>query len=252
MSPAWQQAFAFMRMSMEYRANTANAANGVNAAGEAGAEGGVSGTSPVSAESAPAAPFDNPQFQTAWNGMDPRDELINGQIRINAAQGNGTFFGDSLLGDAVPGAASVEAGDKGKSVIGADKGSAPEGMSISSDAVNETGKTECKTCAERRYQDGSDDSGVSYQTPTKISPDKAPSAVRSHEQEHVVRERAEANREGRKVVSQSVSIHTAICPECGRVYVSGGVTRTVTADKPKEDNEQGAELNAEGAPADEE
>ena len=91
-------------------------------------------------------------------------------------------------------------------------------------------KTECQTCARRKYQDGSDDPGVSFKTPTRISPEEAPSKVMGHEREHVVRERAEAAREGRKVVSQSVSIHTDICPECGRVYVSGGVTRTVTAD----------------------
>jgi len=41
-----------------------------------------------------------------------------------------------------------------------------------------------------------------------------------------------AYREGREVVFQSVQIHTAICPECGRVYVSGGKTTTVTAEKP--------------------
>ena len=90
-------------------------------------------------------------------------------------------------------------------------------------------KAECETCKNRQYQDGSDDPGVSFKTATKLSPDEAATAVRSHEQEHVVRERAKAQREGRKVISQSVSIHTSVCPECGRVYVSGGVTRTVTA-----------------------
>ena len=87
----------------------------------------------------------------------------------------------------------------------------------------------CETCEKRKYQDGSDDPGVSFKTPTKVSPELAASAVRGHEQEHVVRERAEAEREGRKVVEQSVSYHTAICPECGRIYISGGTTRTVTA-----------------------
>ena len=90
-------------------------------------------------------------------------------------------------------------------------------------------ETKCRTCARRKYQDGSDDPGVSFKTPTKMNPEQAATAVRGHEQEHVVRERAEAEREDRKVVSQSVTIHTDICPECGRVYVSGGVTRTVTA-----------------------
>ena len=87
---------------------------------------------------------------------------------------------------------------------------------------------ECQTCEQRKYQDGSDDMGVSYQTPTRIDPDQAPSAVRGHEMEHVVREQAKARREDRRVVSQSVTMHTAICPECGKAYVSGGTTRTVT------------------------
>lgn len=89
-------------------------------------------------------------------------------------------------------------------------------------------EAECQTCKERKYQDGSDDPGVSFKTPTNVVPELAASAVRGHEQEHVVREQAEARREGREVVSQSVTYHTAICPECGKVYVSGGTTRTST------------------------
>lgn len=87
---------------------------------------------------------------------------------------------------------------------------------------------ECQTCKERRYVDGSDDSGVSFQTPTKVSKAGAMAAVRSHEQEHVVRNRDKAEREGREIVSQSVTIHTGVCPECGETYVSGGTTRTTT------------------------
>lgn len=86
----------------------------------------------------------------------------------------------------------------------------------------------CETCEKRKYQDGSDDSSVSYQTPTKIDPDAAPAVVRGHEMEHVYHEQAKAQREGRKVVSQTVTLHTDICPECGRSYISGGTTRTVT------------------------
>ncbi|MEZ3435881.1 MAG: hypothetical protein K1W34_14935 [Lachnospiraceae bacterium] len=91
-------------------------------------------------------------------------------------------------------------------------------------------KGECQTCKERKYQDGSDDAGVSYKTPTHISPEQAASAVRGHEMEHVVREQAKAKNSDREVVSQSVTLHNEICPECGRVFVSGGVTRTVTAE----------------------
>lgn len=64
---------------------------------------------------------------------------------------------------------------------------------------------ECQTCERRKYQDGSNDAGVSYKTPTHISPEQASQAVRGHEMEHVVREQAKAAREDRKVVSQSVS-----------------------------------------------
>ena len=92
----------------------------------------------------------------------------------------------------------------------------------------------CETCEKRKYQDGSDDPGVSFKTPTNVSPDQAASAVRGHEQEHVVREQAKAQREDRKVVSQTVTYHTGICPECGKTYISGGTTRTVTAANPQE------------------
>ena len=96
----------------------------------------------------------------------------------------------------------------------------------------------CETCEKRKYQDGSDDPGVSFKTAQHVDPEMAQSAVRGHEQEHVVRERAEAEREGRKVISQTVTYHTGICPECGRFYIEGGTTRTVTAadnDKSKDD-----------------
>ncbi len=88
---------------------------------------------------------------------------------------------------------------------------------------------ECETCKRRKYQDGSDDPGVSFKSPAHIDPDMASSTVRGHEMEHVTREQDAVRREGRRVLSQSVTYHTAICPECGRVYTSGGTTRTVTS-----------------------
>lgn len=98
--------------------------------------------------------------------------------------------------------------------------------------VNDTG--ECQTCKNRKYQDGSDDPGVSFKAPTNISPERAAGAVRGHEMEHVTRERSKAARENREVVSQSVTYHSAICPECGDVYISGGTTRTTTKSKGSE------------------
>ena len=110
-----------------------------------------------------------------------------------------------------------------------------------------TEESECQTCKERKYQDGSDDPGVSFKTPTNVAPEQAASAVRGHENEHVVREQAKARREDRKVVSQSVTYHTSICPECGRVYVSGGTTRTVTkasnSQQPEQQNENQDQRN---------
>lgn len=94
------------------------------------------------------------------------------------------------------------------------------------DVMNEE---KCETCAKRKYQDGSDDPGVSFKFATRVDPKAAQAKVRGHELEHVIRERAKAKMEGRKVVSQSVTYHTGICPECGKFYISGGTTRTVTA-----------------------
>ena len=102
---------------------------------------------------------------------------------------------------------------------------------------------ECETCEKRKYQDGSDDMGVSFQTPTNVKPEQAASAVRGHEMEHVYREQAKADREGREVVRQNVTMHTEICPECGKAFVSGGTTETVT--RAKTDNEQEAVRQAE-------
>lgn len=84
---------------------------------------------------------------------------------------------------------------------------------------------ECQTCKRRKYQDGSDEM-VSFKSPAHISPQNAASAVRAHEQEHVSNAYKKAAMKNGRVLAASVSIHTAVCPECGRTYVSGGTTRT--------------------------
>ncbi len=61
----------------------------------------------------------------------------------------------------------------------------------------------------------------------------------------MVREQAKAQRENRRVVSQSVTIHNDICPECGKVYVSGGTTRTVTAANQAQETMQTAQNEQE-------
>lgn len=84
---------------------------------------------------------------------------------------------------------------------------------------------ECETCKKRKYQDGSDEM-VSFKSAAHISPESAAARVRSHEQEHVSNAYKKAAEKNGKVISASVSIQTAICPECGRTYVSGGTTHT--------------------------
>lgn len=92
------------------------------------------------------------------------------------------------------------------------------------DGIKNPGE-ECETCKNRKYVDGSNEM-VSFKSPTRISPEKAGAAVRAHEQEHVNNAYSEAAQNNGKVIQASVSIKTAICPECGRSYVSGGTTNT--------------------------
>ena len=84
---------------------------------------------------------------------------------------------------------------------------------------------ECETCKNRKYQDGSNEM-VSFKAAAHISPEASGSAVRSHEQEHVSNAYKKAAQGNGKVLQASVSLKTAICPECGRSYVAGGTTST--------------------------
>lgn len=84
---------------------------------------------------------------------------------------------------------------------------------------------ECQTCKNRKYQDGSDEM-VSFKSAAHISPETAGAAVRAHEGEHVSNAYNKAFENDGKVVNASVRIFTSVCPECGRTYVSGGVTNT--------------------------
>lgn len=94
---------------------------------------------------------------------------------------------------------------------------------------------ECETCKNRKYQDGSDEM-VSFKNATHISPTAAPSAVRAHEGEHVSNAYTKASEKGGKVLQANVAIHTSICPECGKTYVSGGTTTTLISYPKEEDS----------------
>jgi hypothetical protein len=54
--------------------------------------------------------------------------------------------------------------------------------------------------------------------------------VSAHEQEHVRHNQQKAESEGMKATS-TVVLSTAICPECGKSYVSGGTTTTTYSRK---------------------
>ena len=78
-------------------------------------------------------------------------------------------------------------------------------------AVDKSKTTECQTCKNRKYVDGSNEANVSFKNAAHISPEAASSAVRAHEGQHV-----------------SNAYHKAATQngECGRSYISGGVTDT--------------------------
>ena len=169
-------------------------------------------------------------IETGKEGLSPvdgsRKSALEGQLSQaeDALNRNGLEGAEGVLQNGAPqeNAAKLP-GFPGQG--GGEDGKPVQGAKSAQEALEEG---ECQTCEERKYQDGSDDMGVSYQTPTNIKPEQAASAVRGHEMEHVYREQAKADREGRKVVSQSVTMHTEICPECGKSFVSGGTTHTVT------------------------
>lgn len=88
---------------------------------------------------------------------------------------------------------------------------------------------QCQTCKERKYQDGSNETDVSFKSPGHISPQSSGPAVMAHEQQHVSNAYQKAAKIDGKVIACNVSLQTAVCPECGTVYVSGGTTRTSIA-----------------------
>lgn len=96
-----------------------------------------------------------------------------------------------------------------------------------SDSTKKADGTECQTCKSRMYQDGSNEGNVSFKTPGHIAPENSAAAVLSHEREHVSNAKAEdAGDENKELISCSVRIYTATCPECGRTYTAGGETQT--------------------------
>lgn len=92
-------------------------------------------------------------------------------------------------------------------------------------SLKQAGAVECATCASRKYQDGSNEN-VSFKSAAHIDPSSSSSIVMAHEQEHVSNAYTKASKGNGQVISASVTLKSAICPECGSSYVSGGVTNT--------------------------
>ena len=116
-------------------------------------------------------------------------------------------------------------GSSGESIKTDAQKAIEESKGIDTPMEKATGKAECQTCKERKYVDGSDEM-VSFKSPAKISPESAMSRVMAHEQEHVSNAFAKAAQGNGKVLQASVTLKTAICPECGRSYIAGGTTST--------------------------
>ena len=114
---------------------------------------------------------------------------------------------------------------------GAEEASKPTlnpGESTKANPGKRVSPAECETCKNRKYQDGSDEM-VSFKSAQHISPQAAAARVRGHEAEHVSNAYKDAAMNNGKVLQASVALHTGVCPECGRTYVSGGTTTTKIA-----------------------
>ena len=135
---------------------------------------------------------------------------------FNAYVGGGLF--SSADNAAKTGAAGVNASEDSKPILNPSESTERAPGKLSSPA-------ECETCKNRKYQDGSEEM-VSFKSAQHISPNAAAARVRGHEAEHVSNAYKEAAQHNGKVLQASVALKTAVCPECGRVYVCGGVTAT--------------------------
>ena len=132
---------------------------------------------------------------------------------------NGIGYGMSYgMYGSMPYNMDVSKADSGKAVMN-------PGESTEVQPGRKSSPAECETCKNRKYQDGSDEM-VSFKSASHISPEASASRVMSHEQEHVANAYAKAAQNDGQVISCSVKLQTAVCPECGRSYVAGGTTST--------------------------
>lgn len=151
-----------------------------------------------------------------YNPINPYSAYSNAGA-INADTAAGSVNAAQVAG-AAGAVGGVEANEPSKPIVN-------PGQSTEVQPGKKSSPAECETCKNRKYVDGSDEM-VSFKSPQHLSPTEAASRVASHEQEHVSNAYMKASQKNGKVVSCSVAIHTSVCPECGRTYVSGGTTNT--------------------------
>ncbi len=160
-----------------------------------------------------------------------------GNSYMSGLYGSGGLTGAQST--AASGAAAAGSGQGSKVVLN-------PGESVEKKPGMRSSPVECETCKNRKYQDGSDEM-ISFKTAQHISPEAAPARVRGHEQEHVSNAFKKAEQGDGKVLQASVKLTTAVCPECGRTYVSGGLTTTKIAykneDNPYQKNQKGADAS---------
>ena len=158
------------------------------------------------------------------SGMNP---AANGAYRASAPKGVSPMEMSVVgmpAGAAAAASAMAPTGTTGAAMSGTAPVDTPQHGPVSTDAV---APAECATCASRTYQDSSTDAGVSFKAPGKIDPSFSAATVMGHEQEHVSIAQARAEEKGGRIIA-AVTLKTAICPECGRVYVAGGEARITT------------------------
>lgn len=161
----------------------------------------------------PYPAFYGPQSsQALYQNAIGTDTTRNGNtLRQNGLGADATQNGNTLRQKALGTDDAQDGKIPNHSAFGVERKSSPE---------------ECQTCKERKYQDGSDEN-VSFKSAAHISPEASGARVRAHESEHVANAYSDAAKKDGKVVRASVSIQTAICPECGRTFVAGGKTNTM-------------------------
>ena len=117
------------------------------------------------------------------------------------------------------------------------------------DAAAVSGRTDLRGTASGAAEQGKgidDEHKAKGARKSSIAPQASASTVMTHEKQHVANAYQKAAEKNGEVVSCSVSLHTAVCPECGTTYVAGGTTNT-SISYPNESNPYQKDKKAQDA-----